>query len=151
MIVTPDLVALVKLHNPNLAFFMEYMMKKAAFRSERSEPVDVLFYQWSDHFYYLDINYRNSPFKGQHSPANIRAMFVLDMKGDKLGHWFINNYFGMCRDRYWKRIISNYFRHRTLIMTEEQRLAYSSLHTIFGPELVEMYQIREPEEVEACI
>lgn len=147
MIVTPELVTLVKLRNPNLAFFMEYMMKKAAFRSERSEPVDVLFYQWVGHFYYLDITYRNAPFKGQDSPANIRAMFVLDMKEDKLGRchsWFIN-YFGMCRDRYWKRIISNCFRHHTSIMTLEQRSAYSSLHTIFGPELVEMYQIREPD------
>jgi len=149
VIVNSDLINLGKLYIPRLASFMEYMMLKAAFRSRKTgvQPVEVLLYPWKDYLYYLDIHYKNKPFKGSESPANIRAMFVLNMREDELGSW-MEGYFGMCRDRYWKRVISNYFRHHDLVMTQEQRLAYSYNHSIFGQNLVEMYTIRDVEEVE---
>jgi hypothetical protein len=151
VIVNSDLINLVKPHIPRLASFMEYMMLKAAFRSRKPgvQPVEVLLYQWMDHLYYLDIHYKNKPFKGNESPANIRAMFVLNMKEDELGSW-MDGYFGMCRDRYWRKVISNYFRHHDMVMTPEQRLNQCVCHSIFGPKLIEMFTIRDVVEVEVA-
>jgi len=130
---------------------MEYMMKKAVFRSQKrqDQQVDVLFSEWYGHLYYLDIHYSNEPFEGPESPRNIRALFVLNMKEDKLGNW-CDGHFGMCRDRYWKKIICNYFRNYHLVMTPEQRLSHLVNHSVFGPKMVEMYKIREEKEVEAA-